>query len=117
MKTLVEGVLHMIPAPLLDVATRGVPEPLEAVLGATVPLCPKVMGHVRLHRLEELDLVIVQILQRLFSGCRGQPRHHHVPGVMEAFNVVSNQLETLEVVGVVKHLTAIARSIIAKDHC
>ncbi len=70
MKTLVEGVLHMVPAPLFNIAARGVPEPLEAVLGATVPLCPKVVGHVRLHRLEELDLVVIQILQGFFCGCR-----------------------------------------------
>ena len=58
----------MGPAPHPDVAARGVPEPLKAVLGTFVPRGPKVMGHVRLHRLEELDLVIVHKLQRLFCG-------------------------------------------------
>ena len=51
--TLVEGFLHVSPTPHLDVATRGVPEPLEGVLDtATNPLSPKVVSHVRLHRLE-----------------------------------------------------------------
>ena len=59
----------MGPAPHPDVAARGVPEPLEAARNASfVPLGPKVVGHVRLHRLEELDLVIVHKLQRLFCG-------------------------------------------------
>ena len=53
----------MGPAPHLDVAARGVPEPLEGVFGtADNPLGPKVVRHVSLHGLEVLDLMIVQIL-------------------------------------------------------
>ncbi len=107
-ETLVEGLLHVSPAPHLNVAARGIPEPLEGVLKTALnPLSPKVVGHVRLHRLEELDLVIVQILQRLFCGRRGQLGHDHVPSVVKSFNVVPNQPETLEVVEVVKHLAAL----------
>ncbi len=92
MKTLVEGILHMIPAPLLDVAARGIPEPLEGVLDAAInPLSPKVVGHVRLHWLEELDLVLIQIRQRFFCGRCGQLGHDHIPGVVKSFNVVPNQ--------------------------
>ena len=41
-QTPVEGVLHVILPPLLDVTASGVPEPREAVLGPIVPLSPKV---------------------------------------------------------------------------
>ncbi len=72
MKTLVEGVLHMVLAPLFNIAARGVPEPLEGVLNtANNPLSPKVVGHVRLHWLEDFDLVIIQILQSLLCGHDG----------------------------------------------
>ena len=70
MKTLVEGVLPMVLAPLFNIAARGVPEPLEAVLGPAVPLSPKVVGHVRRHRLEVLDLVVIQEPQGFLCGCR-----------------------------------------------
>ena len=90
--TLVEGFLHVSPAPHLNVAARGVPEPLEGVLDtANNPFSPKVVRHVRLHRLEEFDLVIIQILQRFFCGSCGQLGHDHIPGVVKAFNVVPNQ--------------------------
>ncbi len=109
MDTLVEGFLHVSPTPHPDVATRGVPEPLEGVLGtANNILSPKVVSHVSLHRFEELDLVIVQILQRFFCGRCGQLGHDHIPGVVKSFNVVPNQPETLEVIKVVKHLAVLA---------
>ncbi len=61
--TLVEGFLHVSPTPHPDVATRGVPEPFEGVLGtANNKLSPKVVSHVSLHRFEEPDLMIIQIL-------------------------------------------------------
>jgi hypothetical protein len=61
--TLVEGVLHVSPTPHPDVATRGIPEPLEGVFGAANNiLSPKVVSNVSLHGLEVLDLVIIQIL-------------------------------------------------------
>ena len=63
MDTLVEGILHVSPTPHPDVATRGVPEPLEGVLGtANNILGPKIMSHVSFHRFEEPDLVVIQIL-------------------------------------------------------
>ena len=106
--TLVEGFLHVSPAPHLNVAARGIPEPLEGVLETALnPLSPKVAGHVRLHRFEELDLVLVQILQRPFCGRRGQLGHDHIPGVVKSLNVVPTQPGTLEVVEVVKHLAAL----------
>jgi hypothetical protein len=72
MDTLVEGILHVGPSPHPDVATRGVPEPLEGVLGtASDILSPKIARHVSLHGLEVLDLVIVQILQGFFCGRYG----------------------------------------------
>ena len=96
--TLVEGFLHVSPAPHLDVAARGVPEPLKGILDtANNPLSPKGAGHVRLHRVEELDLVIIQILQRFFCGRGGQLGHDHIPGVVKSFNVVPQS--TLDPVG------------------
>ena len=61
--TLVEGLLHVSPTPHSDVATRGIPEPLEGVLGtAKNILGTEIMGHVSFHRFEIPDLVVIQIL-------------------------------------------------------
>ena len=115
MDTLVQGILHMGPAPHPDVAARGVPEPLEGVFGtADNPLGPKVVRHVSLHRLEVLDLMVVQILQGFYCGRDGQFCHNHVPGIVESFDVVPDQPESLKVVEIVEHLAVLARRVVTE---
>ena len=107
-EALAKSALHVVLTTLGNIPTSGIPEPLEAVLGAVAPLSPEVVGHVGLQRFERLDLVVVEELQKTICRSCLQLRHHHAPRVVESLNVVSSHFETLKVVQVVQDLAAIA---------
>jgi hypothetical protein len=113
--TLVERLLHVSPAPHPDVATRGIPEPLKGVLGAASNILgTEVMGHVRFHRFEIPDLVVVQILESLLCGDEGQLGNNHVPSVVKSFDVITNKPKTLEVIEVIKDLAVLTRRVVTE---